>query len=172
MKYFARAPLRLGLAGGGTDIPPFCDIFGGVVLNATIDKYAYAQIRLITGEKYKICSIDRNIQYFVTASELETNKELILHNQVLKYFRDNFPVMNNIFFELTISSILIIYSLININYVLLVIGILIFFSTIYTLWIKEEAVKIMNSMGNKYDYTGAFFCFLIAGLIYYFDFTG
>ena len=41
----SRAPLRLGLAGGGTDVSPFSDQHGGFVMNVTIDKFAYATVQ-------------------------------------------------------------------------------------------------------------------------------
>ena len=47
----SRVPLRLGLAGGGTDLALYSQVYGGAVLNCTIDRYAYAFISPRTDHK-------------------------------------------------------------------------------------------------------------------------
>jgi D-glycero-alpha-D-manno-heptose-7-phosphate kinase len=54
----ARAPLRLGLAGGGTDVSPYTELHGGAVMNATIDRYIYASITLADDNAVEIESHD------------------------------------------------------------------------------------------------------------------
>jgi len=54
----ARAPLRLGLAGGGTDVSPYTDLHGGAVMNVTIDRYAYAMVEPIPGDEIIVESVD------------------------------------------------------------------------------------------------------------------
>jgi D-glycero-alpha-D-manno-heptose-7-phosphate kinase len=60
MIYRSKAPLRIGLAGGGTDVSPYCDEFGGAILNATISLYAYATIEILEQPKIILEAVDRN----------------------------------------------------------------------------------------------------------------
>lgn len=83
----SRAPLRLGLAGGGTDVSPFSDIFGGKVVNATIDRYAYAEISGINaGSVATFESTDRALswQYGVDGEVQSVNGPLMLHEATYK----------------------------------------------------------------------------------------
>lgn len=58
-EYFrSRAPLRLGLAGGGTDVEPYASQKGGAVFNATINKYAYCTITPTEDNKMSVTSVD------------------------------------------------------------------------------------------------------------------
>lgn len=61
----SKAPLRIGLAGGGTDVSPFADLYGGSILNATINLYAHATIIPLDGNTIELEAIDQGqkIQY-------------------------------------------------------------------------------------------------------------
>lgn len=56
----SKAPLRLGLAGGGSDVSPYSDIYGGLVLNATINLYAYCTIEETEDDLITIDAFDAN----------------------------------------------------------------------------------------------------------------
>lgn len=60
MIYRSKAPLRIGLAGGGTDVSPYCDLYGGSILNATISLYAHANIEATGDNKITIEAADRH----------------------------------------------------------------------------------------------------------------
>lgn len=91
MIYRSKAPLRIGLAGGGTDVSPYCDIYGGAILNATISLYAYASIEPLHIPEIIIEATDRNeVTTCTLADELEINGELNLakgaYNHIVKRF--------------------------------------------------------------------------------------
>lgn len=87
----SRAPLRLGLAGGGTDVSPYSDDFGGAILNATINLYSYAVISERTDGKIVFKAEDRNESFETeSTSEIPTDGLLDLHkgvyNRIVKQF--------------------------------------------------------------------------------------
>lgn len=89
----ARAPLRLGLAGGGTDVSPFSEEQGGFVLNATVDLYAQAILEPRNDGRIFFAAEDR--QEFV---ELEATAVLPdvdplrlhrgIYNRIVRQFND------------------------------------------------------------------------------------
>lgn len=93
----ARAPLRLGLAGGGTDVSPYCDTFGGFVLNATVDRYAYAVIKTHGEPVVRFVATDQQIEKVLAVEgPLLLNGELDLHkavyNHIVQNFNDGKPI--------------------------------------------------------------------------------
>jgi len=81
----ARAPLRISFCGGGTDVSPYCDERGGVVLSATINRYATATV-VPGGQNFTVQSIDydQSVSYgvddpFVYDGQLDLAKGVIDH---------------------------------------------------------------------------------------------
>ena len=91
MIYRAKAPLRIGLAGGGTDVSPYADLHGGAILNVTVSLFATASIEL--REDNRIVLDSRDLGESVTlevASELAIDGQLDLlkgvYNRVVRDF--------------------------------------------------------------------------------------
>ena len=59
MIYRSKAPLRIGLAGGGTDVSPYADLYGGAIMNATISLYANANISPVEENAIILQALDR-----------------------------------------------------------------------------------------------------------------
>lgn len=87
----SKAPLRLGLAGGGSDVSPYSNIYGGLVLNATINLYAYCTIEETEGQMITIDAFDADChKAYPVARQLEIDGEASLikgvYNRMVRDF--------------------------------------------------------------------------------------
>lgn len=88
----SKAPFRIGLAGGGTDVSPYSDIYGGCILNATISLYAQANIELRTDNKIvfqipqtgEIYTFDSSEHLPITGDKSDLMKGI--YNRIIKDF--------------------------------------------------------------------------------------
>ncbi len=94
----ARAPLRLGLAGGGTDVAPYSDIYGGQVLNATISLFTHCHIGLLpegAGCVFKADDFDQSTT-LLPALRYGLDEPLVLHkavyNRIVRDFHGGAPL--------------------------------------------------------------------------------
>ena len=93
----SKAPLRLGLAGGGSDVSPYSDIYGGLILNATINLYAYCTIEETNNGLISIHSYDSGChKIYPSALQLSIDREASLikgvYNRVVRDF--NLPPLS------------------------------------------------------------------------------
>src|SRR5581483_330698 len=80
-----RAPLRLALAGGGTDLSPYCDEFGGAVLNVTIARNAYVFIEPSEDGRVHFAARDLGIEEsFSPDPRLLRTARLAMHSGVYR----------------------------------------------------------------------------------------
>jgi D-glycero-alpha-D-manno-heptose-7-phosphate kinase len=91
MIHRSKAPLRIGLAGGGTDVSPYSDEYGGAILNATVSLSANASIEPIAEKAIIIQALDRKEeQQFELSASLPINGTLDLHKGVYNRIRKDF----------------------------------------------------------------------------------
>ena len=86
-----RAPARITFGGGGTDLTHFFVDQGGVVINATINKYAHATVRKRTDSSVRIYSHDlQKVVESASPADLKLDGVLDLLVSVVKLIQPTF----------------------------------------------------------------------------------
>ena len=84
-----KAPLRLGFAGGGSDVSPYTDLYGGNVLNATINLSAFCTLEELAEPVARVQAYDARIcSRQPLAERLTTGAVLVdgVYNRLVREF--------------------------------------------------------------------------------------
>ena len=101
----SKAPLRIGIAGGGTDVSPYSDDYGGCVLNVTIDLFTYCSIIPTNNNVIKSLATDRK-EFFSAKSKtkLIIDENLPIHKGIYNRIVKNFNLSPLSFEMITYSD--------------------------------------------------------------------
>ena len=81
----SKTPLRISFSGGGTDVSPYREEYGGIVLSATIDKYAYSSLRVRDDRRLEVTSLDYDIVAKYNLDDMSYDGQLDLVKAVVKH---------------------------------------------------------------------------------------
>jgi D-glycero-alpha-D-manno-heptose-7-phosphate kinase len=93
MIFRSKAPLRIGLAGGGTDVSPYSDLYGGAILNATISLHAWAHLQVLGEPEIRLHAADRGeTEQYSDRSDLPLTGKLDLLKGVINRVRKDYGI--------------------------------------------------------------------------------
>lgn len=91
------APLRLSLAGGGTDVPPFCNQSGSKVINLAINKFVKVEIEEIKNQ----FSLKKTADVFVRSTSGYSQPENQFAQQLSRSIEHHFSLKDNLAITIT-----------------------------------------------------------------------
>ena len=87
----SKAPLRIGLSGGGTDIESFSIKYGGLVINSTINLYVHTIIEVKKNNKIIFESLDMHQKTILKSNKiLKLNGKFDIYKTIYNYFIKKF----------------------------------------------------------------------------------
>jgi D-glycero-alpha-D-manno-heptose-7-phosphate kinase len=81
---FSRAPLRISLGGGGTDLPSYYGEHGGFFVSGAIDKYVYMLTHTVFQRRYRM-----KYSAMEEVDEISEIRHPILRETLLRHWRGN-----------------------------------------------------------------------------------
>jgi D-glycero-alpha-D-manno-heptose-7-phosphate kinase len=81
---FSRAPLRISLGGGGTDLPSYYRAHGGFLVSGAIDKYVYMLTHTVFQRRYRM-----KYSEMEEVDEIAAIRHPILRETLLRHWRGN-----------------------------------------------------------------------------------
>ncbi len=105
MMFRSKAPLRIGLAGGGTDVSPYNDLYGGAVLNGTISMFARATVKPLSHGYLVLEAKDRAEKLEAPANEDQVpDGQLDLHKAVYNCIRKDYGLQGGFHLTTTVDA--------------------------------------------------------------------